>query len=121
MFEYKVELVQFKINKLDVVLALEEATVLQMDSHYSASVFEPKDATDPTALVKVECKIRDVTEKLLVVTCTADLVFTIDPIPENRIEILGQNTRDIIQKALTEKITTILNDMGHKIALAENK
>lgn len=120
MSEYIVELVQLKINDLEVAIALEEATVLQMNSHYAASVFEPNDAADPTVLVKVECKFNDVTGKLLVVTCTADLVFTIDPIPEDRIEILSQNTRDIIQKALTEKVTTILNNMGHKIAFAEN-
>jgi hypothetical protein len=120
MSEYKVELVQLKINKLDVMIALEEATALQMNSQYSASVFEPNDATDPTALIKVECSFKDVTGKMLVVTCDADLVFNLDPIPEDRIEILSQNTRDIIQNGLTERITTILNAMGHKIAFGEN-
>ena len=120
MSEYKVELVQLKINKLKVMVALEEATALQMNSQYSASVFEPNDSADPTALVKVECNFKDATEKMLAVTCVADLFFTIDPLPDDRIEILSQNTRDIIQRALTEKITTILNDMGHKIALAES-
>lgn len=120
MSDYKVELSQLKINKLEVMVTLEEATALQMCSQFSASIFEPNDSADPTALVKVDCSFKDATEKMLKVTCTADLFFKIDPIPEDRVEILIQNTRDIVQKKLTERVTTILNNMGHKIALVES-
>lgn len=118
MSEYKVELVEAKIKKIEVMVELEEDTALQISSQYSASVFEPNDVDDPTALVKVEATFKDDTEKMLTVSCSADFIFIIDPIPEDRIEILSKATRTAIQEELTAKLVAILNGMGHKFAFS---
>ena len=118
MSEYKVELVEAKIKKIEVMIELEEDTALQINSEYSASVFEPNDVNDPTALVKVEATFKDATEKMLDVTCSADFIFMIDPIPEDRVEILSKTTRTTIQEELTAKLVAVLNGMGHKFAFS---
>lgn len=118
MSEYKVELVQSRINKIDINIEMQEDYAVQIESQYKASVYEPNDEKDPTALIKVECDFKDAASKLLEVSCVAELFFTIDPIPENRVEILGQQTREIIQEEMTNKILSILDGMGHKIAIS---
>ena len=117
MAEYKVELVQSHINKIDISIDMQENAAVQIESQYMASVYEPNDENDPTSLVKVECKLKDIANKSLEVSCVAELFFTIDPIPEDRVEILGQQTRQIIQEEITKKIVNILDGMGHKIAI----
>ena len=118
MSEYKVELVQSRINKINIDIEMQDDTAVQIESQYKASVYEPNDEKDPTALIKVECDFKDSASKLLGVSCVAELFFTIDPIPENRVEILGQQTREIIQEELTKKVVDILEKMGHKIAIS---
>lgn len=118
MSEYKVDLVQCKINNIAIRVDMEESIVLQMESQFSASVFEPNDVSDPTTLIKVDCEIKDATGKMLNIACSAELVFAIDPIPEDRIQVLSQKTRTAIQEELTQRIVTILNGMGHKFAFS---
>lgn len=117
MSEYKVELVQSQINKINIAIEMQDDSAVQIESQYTATVFEPNDANDPTALVKVECSLRDPAGKMLEVSCVAELIFAIEPIPENRVEILGQQTREIIQDEVTRKVVNILDGMGHKIAI----
>ena len=116
MSEFKVELVESKIHKIDIEIEMDEGTALQINSQYSASVFEPNDASDPTALIKVEAIFKDATEKMLHATCTADFIFRMDPIPEDRVEVLSKATRKSIQEELATKLMAILNGMGHKFA-----
>ena len=118
MSEYKVELVQSRINKIDINIEMQNDSAVQIESKYRASVYEPNDERDPTALVKVECNFKDIANKLLEVSCVAELIFTMDPIPEDRVEILGQQTREIIQEEITKKVVGILDGMGHKIAIS---
>ena len=118
MSEYKVELVQFRINKINVNVQMQEDSVVKIESQYKASVYEPNDEKDPTTLIKVEYSFNDTENKLLEVLCVAELFFTIDPIPENRVEILRQQTREIIQEEMTKKVVGILDGMGHQIAVS---
>lgn len=118
MSEYKVDLVQCKINSIDISVDMKESVVLQMESQFSASVFEPNDVSDPTALIKVDCEIKDATGKMLNVTCSAELVFAIDPIPENRVQVLRKYTHKAIQEEISQRVVTILNGMGHNFAFS---
>lgn len=118
MLEYKVELVQSQINKISIAIEMQSDSAVQIDSQYTATVFEPNDANDPTALIKVECSLRDPAGKMLDVSCSAELIFSIEPIPENRVEILSQKTREIIQNEVSNKVVSILDSMGHKIAIS---
>lgn len=117
MSEYKVELVQSKINKISITVEMEDDSAVQIESQYVATVFEPNDANDPTVLVKVECNLRDPAKKLLEVSCTAELIFAINPTPENRVEILSIQTREMIQEELNKLVVSVLDSMGHKIAI----
>lgn len=118
MSEYKVELVQCQITEINIHVDLEENTALQIESEFFASIFEPNDAADPTTMLKVECSFKDPTSKLLDVKCSAELVFSLDPIPEKRIEVLSGNTREAIQEELTKRVVAILKNMGHNFAFS---
>ena len=118
MSDYKVELVQSQINKINIMIEMQDDSAVQIESQYTATVFEPNDTDDPTVLVKVDCNFKDCTGKLLEVSCEAELVFSIEPIPEDRIEILSQQSRETIQEIISKKVVTILEGMGHKIAIS---
>lgn len=119
MVGYSVELLSSHINKLNVDVNFEESTMTQIEVHHSASVYEPKDETDPTILVKADCKIKDPSEALLNMTCEADFVFKFDPIPDNRSSAAAEYCPKIIHDTMAQKAIAILNGMGHKFSLGE--
>ncbi len=116
MIEYKVELIHFKITKMNVSIDMEEDTVVEIRNEYNAAIFEPNDLSDPTSLIKVDCFFKDASGKVVDVFCSAELVFSIDPVPENRVAVLQQETRALLHKLMTQRIIEILEKMGHSMA-----
>lgn len=118
MTEFEVKLVQSKIVDLSMNIAIEESTAVNIEATFSASVYEPKDDTDPTAMVKATCELTDSTKKLLRIECTAEMVFEINPVPENYADVLSKYSRDTIQKDMMDKISNIVRAMGHNLAIS---
>lgn len=120
MAGYCVELLSSHINKLTVDVNFEETAITQIEVNHSASVYEPKDETDPTILVKADCVIKDPSEELLKMTCETEFVFKFDPIPENRSAVAADYCPKIIHESIAKKAVAILNGMGHKLSLGES-
>lgn len=119
MAVYSVELISMHINKLTVQVDFDESAITQMEVYHSASVYEPKDETDPTILVKADCKIKDPSEDLLQMTCEGEFVFKFDPIPDNRSSVAAEYCPKIIHDTIAQKAIDILNGMGHRLSLGE--
>ena len=115
MSEFNVELLDFKIKKLNINVEWESKEPLEMQASHSARMFEPTDESDPTVLVKADCKITDKDKKDLSIDCSADFVFKINPIPENRGEVASRFCPDIIRATIEKKALEMMNLMGYKI------
>ena len=113
MNEYKAKLITCRIDKLEIDVDVDDDSALQISASYSASVFEPKDDSDPTTMVKVDCTLSEQTGKKFSVSCSAECYIEFDSIPENRAEFLSEHSRDAIHREVFKKISAILHDMGH--------
>lgn len=113
MSDIHVELLSCYINKLSVELNFEENTVGQIQVHNEATVYEPKDETDPTILIMADCSVSDVSGKLLNMTCEAQFIFSFDPIPANRGAAAREHCYKIMHETIIQKTVAVLNGMGH--------
>ena len=116
--EYKVELLKSTIKKLNITVDLNEQTSFQVQTQNAASVYEPNDESDPTVMIRTDCKMRDTTNDQLSIDMTVEMIFKIEPLPENRVDVASYYCREMITEELSRLATALLRDMGHKIALS---
>jgi len=117
MADIKIELAHTKIRKFSADVNIDKNTELQIEASYSAEVYDPKDSSDPTALVLATCSMKDTAGKFLTVECTAELYFKFDPIPEDRTKAIREISGDDIQKELNQRIQHLLKEMGQSFAV----
>ena len=115
--DIKIELAHIKIIKFSAETNIGQNTDLQIEASYSAEVYDPKDALDPTAMVLATCSMNDSNSKQLAVNCTAELYFKFDPIPEDRSKAIREISRDTIQNELNKRIRNLLREMGHNLTI----
>lgn len=118
MLEYEVKLVQSKIVNLNMNVDIEKNTTTNIVASFSASVYEPKEPNDPTAMVRAKCVLNDDANKMIHIECTAEMFFEITPTPENYAEVLNRYSHDLIQTDIMQKIANILHAMGHSLAIS---
>lgn len=117
MTDTKIVLEHTKIVSFSADVNIEQNTAIQIEASYSAEVYEPKDSSDPTAMVLAKSSMRDTTGKLLNVECTAELYFKFAPIPEDKAKALQEIARETVQNELTQRIRNLLQEMGHNLAV----
>lgn len=117
MADIKIELAHTKIVNFSADVNIEESAAIKIESTYAAEVYEPKDMSDPTAMVLAKCSMKDTEGKYLNIECTAELYFTFNPLPENRIKAIQEVSREVVQRELTQRICILLREMGQNISI----
>lgn len=116
--EYTVELLKSTVKKLSVEVDIDEKASFQVETQNGSAIYEPNDDNDPTVMVQTECKMRDVSNNQLAIDMTVEMVFKIDPIPENRTDVVKQHCLPIIRQELCRLTGAFLQDMGQKIVIS---
>lgn len=117
MDDFEVTLVQSRIVDINVNVSIEENSEMQIEAAFGASIHEPIDSADPTVMVKVNCELKDVANKMLHITCVAETIFEINPTPESYVEVLKKHTQEPIQADIMSRISQVLHAMGHNIEI----
>lgn len=117
--EYHVELIQAKITKLNIENIADTSDTFQLKTSQHASVFEPKDDSDPTLMIKSEFSMFDENKQLLAVNMDIEFIFKFDPTPNDRTEIASKYCPTIMSEKSVDMASAILREMGHQIVIGK--
>lgn len=117
--EYQVELVQAKIQRINVENAADSSDTFQIETSQRASIFDPVDNNDPTVMIKSEFSMHDENKKLLSVDMDIDFIFKFDPIPEDRTAAASKYCPTLMVEKSVDLAATILREMGHQFVIGK--
>jgi len=117
MSKFEVKLLDSKLVDVNIKLNFSEVDEVNVEGKYSATVHEPKDSTNTTALVKTKCELFDSTKEVINIVCNSEMYFQIEPTPENYPEVLMAHSQKMIQEDILEKIRNIIHAMGHEFGV----
>lgn len=121
MQEYKTELVDSRIRKLNINIGSCRNTNSSIMINFTFRASEPVDPQDPTILITTEVAAKDVDPEKLNVVFTMETVFQFDPIPDNRTVVAKEQCCSVIQKEAIVALQRILDATGNDITLKEYK
>lgn len=117
--EYQVELVQTKVQKLNVENIADISDTFQIETSQRASIFEPTDNNDPTVMIRSEFFMHDESKKLLSVDMDIEFIFKFDPIPEDRIATASKYCPTLMIEKSVDLASIILREMGHQFVIGK--
>ena len=119
MQKFEITLTDFRITDMQIALRFgnEGNTHTRITVHSNA--FEPTNREDPTLLVKSEIEYYSDQTDEIKIKCSAEHVFTFDPIPEDRLKDTAAPCNQIIADNISEKVEAIIRDMGYEFSVVE--
>ena len=117
MSVFEAKLIQTTITDLNIKILNQTVETLQIQGSFTASVHDPKENDDSTVMVKVKAEIFDLKKEKIDIECHSELVFELNSIPDNFVELLIKQSQEEIQTVIMNKIIDILQIMGHELQL----
>lgn len=116
MQKFEITLTDFRITDMQITLHFENEGNTHTRMTVRSNAFEPTNREDPTLLVKSEIEYYSDQTDEIKIKCSAEHVFTFDPIPEDRLKDTAAPCNQIIADNMGKKIEVIIRDMGYEFS-----
>ena len=109
--EYQVELLKAVVTKAEIDVKIQNTQGFSIEQSSHNTIFEPKDGSDPTILIRNTSTMKDPTG--------TDFIFKFDPIPEDRTAAAAQYCQKLIHDKTVDLAVSILHSMGHSLTIGK--
>lgn len=117
--EYQIKLLTTNVTKVNAAIDIQKAKGFQIEQERHTSVFEPKDPSDPTVMVRTECTLKDPSGNHFFFSLTADFIFEFDSIPDDWSTAVSENCPQLITDKINDLTVSILHSMGHNLSIVK--
>lgn len=119
MSQTKLTITNFRITDLQLGLHFKNIEKVQVHVKIRSNAFTPINPEDPTILVKSKIEyLSDQTDEVQI-KCSTEHIFTLDPVPENRLEDIADPCNKMITENIGHKIESIISAMGYDFSILE--
>lgn len=117
--EYQVELLKAVVTKAEINVNIQNTQGFRIEQSGHNTVFEPKDGSDPTILIRNASTMKDPAGTELFISMSTDFIFKFDPIPEDRTAAAAQYCQKLIHDKTVDLAVSILHSMGHSLTIGK--
>lgn len=117
--EYQIELLSATVTKINAEINIKDAQGFQINQEDSSSVYEPKDQSNPTVMVRSKCSLKDPSGEQFSFSMAVDFIFKFDPIPDDWTAAISNHCRQMIHDKVRDLAVSILHSMGHNLAIGK--
>lgn len=117
--EYQIKLLSATVTKINAEVNIKDVDGFQINQEHRSSVYEPKDRSNPTVMVRSKCSLKDPSGEQFSFYMEVDFIFKFDPIPVDWTAAISDYCRQLIHDKVKDMAVSILHSMGHNIAIGK--